>query len=103
MILALNNPWIFICHLNKKKEKSRKQKEENQLRSAFNNFVQAFKIVVESWKFTMLLLYILWDERPFFMISGSKEQLQQQLEYTLLKSDYHSWWISKMQLDVRTL
>ena len=32
-----------------------------------------------------------------FMISGSKEQLQQQLEYTLLKSDCHSWGISKMQ------
>ena len=31
------------------------------------------------------------------MISASKEQLQQQLEYTLLKPDCHSWWISKMQ------
>ena len=31
------------------------------------------------------------------MISASNEQLQQQLEYTLLKSDCHSWWISKMQ------
>ena len=31
------------------------------------------------------------------MISGSKQQLQQQLEYTLLKPDCHSWWISKMQ------
>ena len=31
------------------------------------------------------------------MISDSNEQLQQQLEYTLLKSDCHSWWISKMQ------
>ena len=27
----------------------------------------------------------------------SKEQLQQQLEYTLLKPDCHSWWIAKMQ------
>ena len=32
-----------------------------------------------------------------FMISGSNEQLQQQLENTLLKPDCHSWWISKMQ------
>ena len=32
-----------------------------------------------------------------FMISGSNEQLQQQLEYTLLKPDCHSWWISKIQ------
>ena len=31
------------------------------------------------------------------MISGSKEQLQQELEYTLLNPDCHSWSISKMQ------
>ena len=69
--------------------------------SAFNKFpdfyVQAFKIVVDTWKFTMLLLYILWDDWPIFMIPGSNKQLQQQLEYTLLKSDCHIWWISKMQ------
>ena len=35
----------------------------------------------------------------FFMISGSNEQLQQQLEYTLLKPDCYGWWISKMQSD----
>ena len=34
---------------------------------------------------------------PIFMISGSNEQLQQELEYTLIKPDCHSWWISKMQ------
>ena len=73
------------------------------IHSAFNNFpdffVQAFKIVVDSWKFTMLLLYILWDNWPIFMISGSNEQLQQQSVYTLLKPDSHRWWISKMQSD----
>ena len=47
----------------------------------------------------MLLLYILWDDWPIFMISGSNEQPQQQLEYILLKPDCHSWWISKMQSD----
>ena len=31
------------------------------------------------------------------MISGSKEQLQQEFEYILLKPDCHSWLISKMQ------
>ena len=62
-------------------------------------FIWAFKIVVDSWKFSMLLLYILWDHWPIFMISGSNQQLQQQLEYTLLKPDCHSWWISKMQSD----
>ena len=71
------------------------------LRGAFNNFpdffVQAFKIVINSSKFSMLLLYILWDDWPIVMISNSNEQLQQ--EYTLLKSDCHSWWISKIKSD----
>ena len=62
-------------------------------------FVQAFKIVVDSWKFSMLLLYILWDNWPIFMISSSNEQMQQEFKYTLLKLDCHSWWISKMQSD----
>ena len=56
-----------------------------------------FKIVVDSWKFSILLLYILWDNWLIFMISGSNEHLQQQLECTLLKPDCHSWWTSKMQ------
>ena len=60
-------------------------------------FVEAFKIIIDSWKFIMLLLYIFWDEWPIFMISGTNKQLQQQLEYTQLKPDCHSWWISKMQ------
>ena len=62
-------------------------------------FVRAFEIVVDSWEFSMLLLYILWDEWTIFMISGSREQLQQELEHTLLKPDCHSWWISNMQSD----
>ena len=33
------------------------------------------------------------------MISDSNEQVQEQLEYTLLKPDCHSWGISKMQSD----
>ena len=60
-------------------------------------FVQSFKMVVDSWQFSMLLLYILWDDWLIFMISGSNEQLQQELEYTLLKPNCHSWWIPKMQ------
>ena len=58
-------------------------------------FVWAFKIVIYSW-FSMLLLYILWDDWPIFMISSSNQQLQQELEYTLLKPDCHS---CKMQSD----
>ena len=45
----------------------------------------------------MLLLYILSDDWRIFIISGLKEQLQQEFKYTLLKPDCHSWWISKMQ------
>ena len=59
-------------------------------------FVLAFKIVVDSWKFSILLLYILWDDWPIFRISRSNELLQQQLKYTQLKPDCHSCWISKM-------
>ena len=73
----------------------------DHMHGAFNKFpdffVQAFKIVVDSWKFTMLLLYILWDDWQIFMISASNEHLQQELEYTLLQPDCHSWWISKIQ------
>ena len=68
---------------------------------AFNKFpdffIQAFKSVIDSWEFSMLLLYIWCDDWPTFMISGSNEQLQQQLEYTLLNPDCHRWWISKIQ------
>ena len=71
------------------------------VRGAFKRFpdffVQAFKIVVDSWKFSMLWLYILWDDWPIFIISGSNEQLQQELEYTMLRPDCHNWGISKMQ------
>ena len=45
----------------------------------------------------MLLIYILWDDWPIVMISGTNQQLQQQSEYTLPKPDCHSWWISKRQ------
>ena len=73
----------------------------DEIRGAFNNFpdffVQAFEIVVDSWKFNMLLQYILWDNWSIFMISGSNQQLQQQLEYTRQKPDCHNCWISKMQ------
>ena len=60
-------------------------------------FVQAFKIVVDSWEFSISLLYILWDDWPIYMISRSNKHLQKELEYTLLKHDCHSWWISIMQ------
>ena len=82
---------VRLCNLDK----------SNDIRGEFNMFsdffVQAFKIVLDSWKLNMLLLYILWDDWLIFMISTLNQQLQQQLEYTLLKTDCHSWWIAKMQ------
>ena len=58
------------------------------IRASFNKFqdffVETFKIVVDSGKFPVLLLYILWDDRTIFVISGSNEQLQQEFEYTLI-------------------
>ena len=73
---------------------------DDNIQGSFNRlpgfFVQVFKIVINSWKFTMLLLYILWDDWPIFMISYSNQQLQQQFEYTLLKTNCLSWWISKI-------
>ena len=54
-------------------------------------FVRTFKIVVDPGKLSMFLQYMLLDDGPIFMISASNEQLQQQLEYTLLKPDCHSW------------
>ena len=74
--------------------------EVDKIRGAFKcfqTFLYRHLKLSYSWKFTMLLLYILWDDWPIFMISASNEQLQRQLEYTLLKPDCHSWLISKMQ------
>ena len=67
------------------------------IRGAYDKFPDVFVLAFKILK--MLLLYILWDDWPIFMISGLNEQLQQQLEYTILKPDCHSWWISKMQSD----
>ena len=79
------------------KEKNNKSKKTVNSISFQTCLYRHFKIVIDPWNYSMLLLYILWDDWPIFMISASKEQLQQQLEYTLLKPDCHSWWISKMQ------
>ena len=53
-----------------------------KVRGAYDKFPdffrKAFTFIVDSWKISMLLLYILWDDGPIFMISASNEQLQQQ-------------------------
>ena len=67
---------------------------------SFQTFL--FRHLKLSWTLEYLVCYCytsyeLTDQ--FFMISASNEQLQQQLEHTLLKPDCHSWWFSKMQSD----
>ena len=95
-----NSRWFLIYQIRINSRKSKLNimvKYEVHSISFQTFFVWDFKIVVDSWIFGMLLLYILWNDWPIFMISGSNEQLQQQLEYTLLKPDCHSWWILKVQ------
>ena len=61
-------------------------------------FVQAFKIVVDSWKFSMLLLYILWDDFWLFpklrgcryeTIEEMKEAVTKVID-TLTQEDFHA-------------
>ena len=96
-----SNSWLFVwllCHINCGRLFKAKCFVYTLSFNTFPDFfVQAFKIVVDSWKFTMLLLSILWDDWAIFMISASNEQLQQQWEYTRLKPDCHNWSVSKMQ------
>ena len=58
----------------------KKKNLSSHIRGTFNKFpyffVQAFNIVVDSWKFSMLLLYILWDDWQIFRISDSNQRLQ---------------------------
>ena len=67
---------------------------ECSIRGIFNKFpeffVQAFKFGVDSWKFSMLSLYTVWDNWLIFMIPDSKEQQQQELENTLRQPDFHN-------------
>ena len=64
---------------------------------SFQTFlVQAFKFVVVLKIQYVIAIHVMRWLTNFFMISSSNKQLQQELEYTLLKPDCHSWWISKM-------
>ena len=104
--------YTFSGKVNRFNEKKghtlKRQKVENifqKLRGAFNKFpdfffVQASKIVIDSSIFSMLLLYILWDDWPIF--SDSRFTWTSTAENGIhgnwnTKPDCHSWWISKMQ------
>ena len=106
-LFQLDNHWKLLAIINYMLLYANSAHNEqsstlwNALRGEFNKFpnffIQVFRIIVDSWKFSLLLLYISWDDRPIFMISDTNKLLQQELEYTLLKPNCHSWWISKMQ------
>ena len=59
-------------------------------------FVWVFRIAVDSWQFSMLLLYILWDDRPIFYDFRFKWTPTAAIG---IHPDCHSWSISKMQSD----
>ena len=70
---------------------------------SYQIFLEAIKVVLDSSKSSMLLLYILWDNWPIFMISSSYEQLRQQLEYTYKSLIVTAEEFQKCNLDVGTL
>ena len=75
-------------------------------------FVQAFKIVVRSWKFSRLLLYILWDDWPIFdhltwiehqFLSGIRDSSKilwgmMRLVGRVRKSEHQSWLAKRLGL-----
>ena len=99
LIRTINERYQFLHWFNCAKINNKDEIFNNVVSSISFQilFLQAFKIIVDSWEFTMLLLYILWDDWQIIMILGSNEQLQQQLEYILRKPDCHCWWISKIR------
>ena len=87
----------FLCHINHCRLFNAKSSLYVGPSISFQTFfAQVFKIV-DTWIFSMLLLNFLWDDWQIFRISVSNERLQQQLEYTLLKPECHSWGILKIQ------
>ena len=58
--------------------------------------VQSFKIVVDSWKFSMLLLFLLWDDDQFLWFQVQINSYSSNWIHPT-KPNCHSWWISKMQ------
>ena len=72
-----------------------------ELRGAFNKFPAFFFFCTGfyNWRRLLKIQYIIAIHRMRWLtkFSVSKEQLQQELEYILLKPDCHSWWISEMQ------
>ena len=65
------------------------------LRGTFNKFPDFFRTGIKNCRRLLKIHYViaihLMRRLTNFMISASNQQLQQQLEYILLKPDCHSW------------
>ena len=75
-----------------------------QIRGAFNklpDFMYRHLKLSKTLQYVIAIHLMRWlinlVTYQFFMISGPNEKLLQQLKYSLLKPDCHSWCISKMQ------
>ena len=65
---------------------------------SFQTFFKHLKLLT-TLENSLCYCYTSYEITQIFMISRSNEQLEQELEYTPLKLDCHSWRISKMQSD----
>ena len=79
--LLFANKLLTVHQITEMMSQRNRRKGICTIRGVFNKFpafflVKAFKIVVDSWKFSMLLLYILWDDGSIFMFSGFNEHVQ---------------------------
>ena len=73
------------------------------IRCAYDKFPEFFRMGVQNcrrlWKIQYVIAIHLMRWLTNFYDFSFNEQLQHELEYTLLKPDCYSWWISKMHPD----
>ena len=70
-----------------------------KLRGAYNKFPDFFRMghlkLLSTLQNSLCYCYILWDDWSFYDFRF-KSTATAAMEYTLLKPDCHSWWISKI-------
>ena len=89
--------WSKLAISERERERERERDEGLVLRLTENGYDSPQIFLSALWVYIRgFTSFLLWQE-ILSQISSSNEQLQQQLEYTLLKPDCHCWWISKKQ------
>ena len=63
------------------------------IRGAYDKFPDFFRMGIYNCRRLLKIHYVI----AIHLMTNFYDQLQQELEYTLLKPDCHSWGISKMQ------